>query len=780
VAGRARSFAELTPTVRILVVAAGWFPDRGGGYARVVTETACRLVARGHDVTALVPSGSSAGPSTVERGVRVHRTLDRGPLPATIVQPIDAARQARRIAAAAPYDVVLAHAPAAAAGIAVSALDKPLVLVHHASPAREMRFDRRFVPPGRIRIAGYLLAAAAALLEHRAVARAQRILVLSEYSRSLLMADHPTARGKVHRVAGGVDPVHFSPADGRAAARRRLGLDPDGVLLVTARRLHPRMGIDRLLAALPALAGGRVLRLAVIGDGPLRRRLQERAVSLGVDSIVRFPGHVSEADLRDWYRAADLFVLPTIAYEGFGMATLEALACGTPVVGTPVGATPELLVPLEPALVAGGAGAESLASAIAAALDRPDSELLSRRCAEYARDRFSWDHVITQWEAQLEEALVAQPPPPAPAPATTLRIGLVAPLPPQLGGVATFAGWLLDQQQRIGCRFRTFDLHRPPNAEAGGRLRAVSVPRQAALLIRFVAWLPRAPRLVHYCVATSRPGLMRDLMYLALLRAAGHTTIAHVHGDDLPGADGSAFAAAAFRFVGRLTTARVALCPRAVGGLAELGVSARAIANPISLEVPAPPERRGPPLRLLFVGSYGERKGSFGLIEGVAGARRTGVDVELELVGKEEFAGEERRLHTLVAARGLADVVLFAGVRRADELVDSYRHADVFCLPSRRDALPMALLEAMASSLPVIATRVGCMSDVVEDGVSGILVDAGDSAAIERAIAFLALEEGARRSMGAAARRRALDVAAPETVSGAWRDLYSALSDHIR
>jgi glycosyltransferase involved in cell wall biosynthesis len=761
--------------MRLLVVAAAWFPDRYGGYARVVTETASRLAARGHDVTALVPSGPPAAAATVEGGVTVHRTLDRGPLPATIVQPVDAARQARRMAAAGAYDLVLAHAPSAAAGIAAAGLDTPLVLVHHASPAREMRFDRTRLPPGRKRLASYMLAGAAALLEHEAVTRAARILVLSEYSRSLLLRDHPHATHKVHRVAGGVDPVRFSPADGRLAARRRLGIDGDGALLVTARRLQPRMGIDRLLTALPTLASSRQVRLVVIGDGPLRQQLHEQADTLGIASITRFTGRISDAELCDWYRAADLFVLPTAAYEGFGMATLEALACGTPVVGTPVGATPELLTPLDPGLVAAGAQPDSLATAIAAALDRTDRDLLSRRCVEYVRTRFSWDEAVAQWEAQLEKAVATDPARPVSPPA--VRVGLVAPLPPQVGGVAAFAGWLLDQQHRIGCRYSTFDLRRPADAEAGGRLRVASIPRQAVLLLRFVAWLPRAPRLVHYCVASSRPGLARDLVYLALLRAVGRTTIAHVHGDDLPGADESMFGIGALRLVGRLTTARVAPCAGAVDRLAERGVSARAIANPVALATQAHAERRGSPLRLLFVGSYGERKGSFTLIEGLAGARREGIDVELVFVGKEEFDGEAGRLRVLVASRGVAGAVHFAGVRRARELVDHYVDADVFCHPSRRDVLPMALLEAMASGLPVIATRVGCIPEVVEDGVSGILVEPGDAPAIVGAIGLLARDDAARRRMGEEARRRALAMAAPESVSRAWRDLYSA---HLR
>jgi glycosyltransferase involved in cell wall biosynthesis len=98
-------------------------------------------------------------------------------------------------------------------------------------------------------------------------------------------------------------------------------------------------------------------------------------------------------------------VLPTVAYEGFGMVTVEALASGTPVVGTPVGATPELLEPLDPRLVARGSDPDSLAVAIRDALTFIDDDFRAR-CRKYALARFDWDQVTGAWEEALERVVL--------------------------------------------------------------------------------------------------------------------------------------------------------------------------------------------------------------------------------------------------------------------------------------------------------------------------------------------------------------------------------------
>jgi glycosyltransferase involved in cell wall biosynthesis len=388
--------------MRILVAIDQWFPDRPAGSARLAAASAAGLAARGHEVTVLAPKNGSVGESR-EAGVVVRRVLARNVLPQTLTDPVETWRHARDLPADG-FDVLLAHESTTAVGLRSRAKRTPLVLMFHASAAREQRFLRSQLRPGLRKLSTYALAPPLDLLERQAVAAAERILVLSDFSRSLLLEDHGLDSGRISTVPGLVDTERFAPGNGRSAARGRLGLEVAGPVLLTVRRLEPRMGIDRLLRALPLL-GRDDLTLVVAGSGSMSDELPRLAAALGIAERVLFVGPVSDdARLADWYRAADLFVLPTTAYEGFGMATVEALASGTPVVGTAIGATPELLAPLDPRLIAPTADPQALAASIAQALDFATTEDFAARCRARTEERFGLASAVTAWEEALEEA----------------------------------------------------------------------------------------------------------------------------------------------------------------------------------------------------------------------------------------------------------------------------------------------------------------------------------------------------------------------------------------
>jgi glycosyltransferase involved in cell wall biosynthesis len=374
--------------LRILVATDQWHPDAPGGSARLAADSARMLAGLGHRVTVLAPESRGQPRDEETGGVTVVRALRRGPVPQTLADPATTARAAARLG---PADVLLAHHVTAAVGLGAAHPRTPLVLAFHGSAVVEQEFERE----SRGGVRPRLLAPALAAWERLAVGRAARIAAYSEFARSLLAARHPAAAARCAVVPPVVDTGRFAPEPG---ARARLGLE-DRPLVVAGRRLEPRTGVGLLLDAAALLPG---IRVVVLGAGSLLGPLREQAARRPGDRA-RLLGHVSEDELRDWYRAADLAVTPSLALEGFGLATVEALACGTPAAGTPVGATPELLAPLDRRLVAAAAEPRALADAIAVGLSLDEGA--GSRARALAVDRFSPARAGPAWEAVLRQAL---------------------------------------------------------------------------------------------------------------------------------------------------------------------------------------------------------------------------------------------------------------------------------------------------------------------------------------------------------------------------------------
>jgi glycosyltransferase involved in cell wall biosynthesis len=127
-----------------------------------------------------------------------------------------------------------------------------------------------------------------------------------------------------------------------------------------------------------------------------------------------------------------------------------------------------------------------------------------------------------------------------------------------------------------------------------------------------------------------------------------------------------------------------------------------------------------------------------------------GIDVELRLVGGGEL---EQQLHAEIAGRGLKDKVTLVGPVGQDEILAQYHWADVFCLPSFQEGLPVVLMEAMSTELPVVTTPINGIPELVKDGCNGHLVAPGRADLLADALAELAGDPGRRRHLGEQARR---------------------------
>ena len=158
------------------------------------------------------------------------------------------------------------------------------------------------------------------------------------------------------------------------------------------------------------------------------------------------------------------------------------------------------------------------------------------------------------------------------------------------------------------------------------------------------------------------------------------------------------------------------------------------------------------PLRVLAVGRLLPLKGFDVLVEAISLLAKRGVAAEARIVGDGEAAGD---LAALVDARGLRDRVRLDGARSSIEVRDAMRDgADVIAVPSRKDRLPNTIAEAFACGRPVVATPVGGIRELVEEGVTGLLVPPDDAVALADALARLAVDPNLGPKLGAAGRAR--------------------------
>jgi glycosyltransferase-like protein len=250
--------------------------------------------------------------------------------------------------------------------------------------------------------------------QRQAILEPDRILVVSEHWRDLLRREYGTAAEVVHN---GVDIARFQAAHpGQAGELRKRAGAADRPLILSVGGIEPRKGSDTLVRAIAALkqAGRRPVH-AVVGGHSFQdyRAYRDRVLAslpglgLRLDDDVVLLGTVPDAELPAWYAAADVFAFPSTK-EGWGLAVLEAMSAGLPVVASDLPVFREFLSPGRDALLVPVNDAPALAAALAAVLDDPDLVGRLRSAARATCERFSWPRSAAEHQAIY--AALAWPP----------------------------------------------------------------------------------------------------------------------------------------------------------------------------------------------------------------------------------------------------------------------------------------------------------------------------------------------------------------------------------
>jgi glycosyltransferase involved in cell wall biosynthesis len=359
---------------RVLALGVNWFRAGSGGLDRVFFDLMAALPGAGVAATGLV-----LGPPDVaaQTGGQVRAFGRPGAL---LPERLWRARAGiARLTAGGGFDVVAAHF----ALFALPALDRlrrlPLVVHFHGPWADEAAEEG----------AGAVSVAAKRAMERAVYRRADRVVVLSDAFAAIARDRYGVAPARIRTVPGSVDLDRFDPKPDRAQARARLGWPADRRILLAVRRLVRRMGLDRLIAAMPAVVRAEpAVLLTIAGRGRQEAALRAQVAALGLAAHVRFLGFLHDADLPLAYRAADINVVPTLALEGFGLTAAEALAAGTPSMVAPVGGLPDVVGALSPDLIFAGCTPGDIAAGLIGALCGGTRLPDAAACRSYARARF--------------------------------------------------------------------------------------------------------------------------------------------------------------------------------------------------------------------------------------------------------------------------------------------------------------------------------------------------------------------------------------------------------
>jgi glycosyltransferase involved in cell wall biosynthesis len=206
-------------------------------------------------------------------------------------------------------------------------------------------------------------------------------------------------------IPNGVDARIFQPLANRDEVRRELGL-PEGFVFISASRLVEKNGIDTLVRAASELAGGSTpFTILIAGDGEMRPALEQLIAELGLDNVVRLVGTIPHAELPRWLAACDAFVRPSVS-EGFGIAFVEAMACGLPLLTTPVVSQMNIFEEGVHGLVSPVGDAALLADRMIQLMnDEVVRTIMSTEARRWAVERYDWDSIVGQIESVYKQAL---------------------------------------------------------------------------------------------------------------------------------------------------------------------------------------------------------------------------------------------------------------------------------------------------------------------------------------------------------------------------------------
>ena len=380
-----------------------------GGAGRVAYHLSRQLSRRGHQVHVLTRNleGKLSSQQQIEDNLFLYRFIlpAREGLGFFLTEISNSLSTAKIAIQGTKFDLLCAHQSLIAFGPLFSSAfaQVPFFYFFHSLWHEEYLVKKRDVKgrtPWRPKTVAFFMKR----MEKRVLSKAMRIFVLSRYSAAQVSTIHQLSKDRIVMIPAGVELDRFRvPESGKNAVKTALDIALDKIVFFTVRNLVPRMGMENLIEAFKQSDILREKGLLLIGgEGFLKESLGAAVKENNLGGAVKFLGRVSEDDLSRYYQAADFFVLPTRELEGFGLVILEAMACGTPVLGTPIGAIPETVGLFDKNLLFEGSQGKDMKTKLEDVINRPEKYRFDpQACRKFVEERFSWEKMADAFEREV-------------------------------------------------------------------------------------------------------------------------------------------------------------------------------------------------------------------------------------------------------------------------------------------------------------------------------------------------------------------------------------------
>lgn len=342
---------------------------------------------------------------------------------------------------------------------------------------------------------------------------------------------------------------------------------------------------------------------------------------------------------------------------------------------------------------------------------------------------------------------------------------MVGPVPPPFGGIASVMQTIIHSALARDYSFEVFEREHSIPSEFSG-----PVKRNIFRAKRFIKFF-RKLRQGHYDFVhmhipfgDSFPG---TVIFMVIAWLAGARTLLHIHGTDWDTfyTRESAWLKLLYKIGLRIPKRIIVLYETWRININKLVPNANVGALANCLEDINPPESTlvegiRPELGLdqnnfvvLTVGFVGWRKGHLDILDAVPRVVKENQSVRFIFMGGEEYPGESDQVISRIKSENLDNWVLVTREVERSKVPAYLAAADVFLLPSRREGMPISILEAMRAGLPVIVSNVGAIPEMIEDGQSGLLIEPGSSDAIAQAVINLSRDDVLRQRLAESARK---------------------------